>query len=124
MDVPCVPIELCDGSVKGLVEERASVCPLLEAGEPGGVRLARERALEQVLNRRITQRTWGRLQFRVRLGAGRVIIQGSSPTYYLKQLALAAVREVLPSAPVELEIRVAKAGTLSGLGHPPAVLVS
>jgi hypothetical protein len=124
MDVPCVPIELCDGSVGGLVEERAGACPLLEPGEPGAVQQAEGGALEQVLNRCIAQRTWGRLQFRVRLGAGRVIIQGSSPTYYLKQLALAAVREVLPSAPVELEIRVAKAGTLSGLGHPPAVLVS
>jgi hypothetical protein len=110
MNGPCAPIDLCDGSVGELVNEGASGCPLLEPGEPGGVRQAEARALEQVINRRITQRTWGRLQFRVRLGAGRVIIQGSSPTYYLKQLALAAVREVLSSAPVELDIRVAKAG--------------
>jgi hypothetical protein len=110
MNVPCVPIDLCDGSVGELVQGRASACPLLEPGEHIGVRQTEGGALEQVINRRISQRTWGRLQFRVRLGAGRVIIQGSSPTYYLKQLALAAVREVLPSAPVELDIRVAKAG--------------
>jgi hypothetical protein len=110
MNVPCVPIDLGDGSVGELITEQASGCPVLEPGEPGGGRQAEGKALEQMINRRMTQRTWGRGQFRVRLGAGRVIIQGSSPTYYLKQLALAAVREVLPSAPVELEIRVAKAG--------------
>ena len=100
-----------------------SACPLLEPGAPGGVPQEEGSALEQALNRRITQRTWGRLQFRVRLGVGRVIIQGSSPTHYLKQLALAAVREVLPTAPVDLEIRVAKSGMPTRPGHPPTVFV-
>ncbi len=123
MNVPCVPLDRGDGSGGDLVNGWASACPLLEPGDPSEVRQAEARTLQQVLNHRITQRTWGRLQFRVRLGAGRVIIQGSSPTYYLKQLALAAVRDVLPSAPVELEIRVAKAGAFSGPAHPTAVLV-
>lgn len=118
MDEACVPIALGGEPVGELVKERAGVCPLLGHGEPGGIEPAEDGALEQVLDRRIAQRTWGRLRFRVRMGAGRVIIHGSSPTYYLKQLALAAVREVLPSAPVELKIRVAKGGALPGLGHP------
>jgi hypothetical protein len=99
-----------------------SACPLLEPEATGGVEQEEGNALEQVLDRRITQRTWGRLQFRVWLGAGRVIIQGRSPTYYLKQLALAAVREVLPTAPVELQIRVVKTGALSGPCHQRTVL--
>jgi hypothetical protein len=76
----------------------------VESGWPKGT------ALEQVLDRRIAQRTWGRLQFRVPLKSGRVVIQCSSATNCLKQLALEAVWEVLPSTLLELEIRVAKAG--------------
>ena len=109
MDAPCVSID--------------RACPFLEPGAPGEAQRQEGSTLDQVLNGRITQRTWGRLRFRVRLGAGRVIIQGSSPTYYLKQLALAAAQEVLPTAPVDLEIRVGKDGMLPRAGHPPAMLV-
>jgi hypothetical protein len=123
MDVTCEPIDLSDGSTGELAKQRESACPLVQPGEPGEVAQSEARALEQALNRRIIQRTSGRLQFCDRLRAGPVTIQGSSPTHYLKQLTLAAVREVLPSTSVELEIRVAKAVALSGPSRPTAVLV-
>jgi hypothetical protein len=76
---------------------------------PYGERRTTAEALEQAVRRRIAQRTWGRLrQLEVEVDAQRVIVRGSSPTYYLKQLALAAVQEALPATPVELDILVAK----------------
>jgi hypothetical protein len=65
-------------------------------------------ALEQAVRRHIAQRTWGRLrELQVEVDAHGVVVRGSSPTYYLKQRALAAVQEVLPATPVELDIQVA-----------------
>ncbi len=123
MDLSRVPFDQLDARVEDLVAHRESVCPLLGSGQHGEVRQSDGGALEPFLIRRITQRTSGRVQFRVRLDAGRVIIEGSSPTHYLKQLALVAVQEVLPSAPVDLKIRVTKVGSLSGPIPAPAVLL-
>jgi hypothetical protein len=79
-------------------------------GDPGRKRRISVEGLEQLVLRRITQRTWGRLrQLYVEVNAQRVLVRGSSPTYYLKQLALAAVQETLPATPVELDILVTKA---------------
>ncbi len=76
------------------------------AGPRGG---ASAEALEQAVRRRIAQRTWGRLrQLEVEVDAQRVVVRGSSPTYYLKQLAIAAVQEALPGTPVELDVLVTK----------------
>jgi hypothetical protein len=77
--------------------------------EAGGGRRTPIEALEQAVLRRIAQRTWGRLrQVHVEVDRQRVIVRGSAPTYYLKQLALVAVQEVLPDTPVEHDILVAK----------------
>jgi hypothetical protein len=66
-------------------------------------------ALEQAVRRRIAQRTWGRLRrLLVEVDSRRVFVRGCSPTYHVKQLALAAVLEALPAASVELDIQVAK----------------
>lgn len=55
----------------------------------------------------ITERTWGRIQrLKVNLAEGRLVIQGSAPSYYLKQLALNAVRRVDPTIPMDLQIKV------------------
>jgi hypothetical protein len=63
--------------------------------------------LEQALERGIVQRTWGRIrQLRVKLTDGRLTVRGYAASYYAKQLALAAVREVKPSDPVDLDIEV------------------
>jgi hypothetical protein len=63
--------------------------------------------LVQMIQHRIHLNTWGRIhELQVEAHGNRVIIHGSSPSYYLVQLAVSAVREVLPSRPMELHIRV------------------
>jgi hypothetical protein len=63
--------------------------------------------LERALEREIVQRTWGRIrQLRVELTEGRLSVRGYTSSYYAKQLALAAIREVNPSDPVDLDIQV------------------
>jgi hypothetical protein len=67
----------------------------------------REELLAQSLQRQIHRGTWGRIQgLQVELCGDRVIIHGSSPSYHLIQLALLAIRLVLPSRAVELDIQV------------------
>ncbi len=74
----------------------------METTAPAGVE-----PLEQLLRRRIESRTWGRVRhLRLALGAGGVFVQGSCPSYYVRQLVLAAVREVLPATPVDLDVEV------------------
>jgi hypothetical protein len=55
----------------------------------------------QVVERRIMERTWRRIrQLRVEVYAGRVVVQGQTPWYYAKQLAILAVQEALRDAGV------------------------
>jgi hypothetical protein len=71
--------------------------------------------LEQALERHIAQRTWGRIQrLGVELAEDRVIVHGCTATYYAKQLALVAVREVLDAMPVQLDIQVGPRGRAIG----------
>ena len=66
--------------------------------------------LERALEREIVQRTWGRIrQLRVEQRDGRLTVCGYTLSYYAKQLALTAVREVYPSDPVDLDIQVISA---------------
>ena len=66
-----------------------------------------DEVLERKLHRQIEQRTWGHVRYlRVALGSDGVVVHGLSPSYYIKQLVLATVREVLPSTPVDLDIEV------------------
>jgi len=63
------------------------------------------------IERQIMQRTWGRIrQLRVTATSERVCISGTASSYYLKQLALAAVTEALAAAAispiVEVDIQV------------------
>jgi len=59
------------------------------------------------LKRRIEARTGRRIrQLRVECSGPRVTVRGVAPSYYLKQLALSALRELLPFAPVDLDIQV------------------
>jgi hypothetical protein len=68
-------------------------------------------ALEEVIERHITQRTWGRVhQLHVEVRDGRAHVRGCAPTYYVKQLAIQAVHDVDESLPVELEIDVYAVG--------------
>jgi hypothetical protein len=59
------------------------------------------------MERLISCRTWGRVQgVRVEMREGKVVIFGRAPTYYVRQLALAAVAEVLGKNQQQLEIEV------------------
>lgn len=87
----------------------AAPVTLCEVASPRKGRRATAEALEQAVRRRIAQRTWGRLcRLEVEVDARRVLVRGNSPTYYLKQLALAAVQEAFPATPVEFDIVVVK----------------
>jgi len=75
--------------------------PDLETADP---------ALSQSLERRILERTCGRVSsLCVDVQDNAIIVRGATPTYYLKQLVLQAVLESLPNStkrPVTLEIEV------------------
>jgi hypothetical protein len=58
----------------------------------------RSKALEQAVMGRIVNRTWGRMQaLAIELTDGELVVRGSSPCHYVKQLALQAVLDVLSS---------------------------
>ena len=63
--------------------------------------------LDEVLERRILQRTWGRIhQLQVERQGEQVTVRGYCPSYYIKQLALLAVQEMGDTNPVRFEIQV------------------
>jgi hypothetical protein len=67
--------------------------------------------LDEVLERRILQRTWGRIhQLQVERQADEVIVRGYCPSYYIKQLALLAVQEMGEAFSVRFEIQVGGVG--------------
>ncbi len=69
---------------------------------------AKDTDLERAIRRQIVERTYGRVHYlEIEVQDGQVRVQGVAPTYYVKQLALTAVREVSESAPVVLAIEVA-----------------
>ena len=61
-----------------------------------------------VIERAIRERTWGRVRhLRVESRSELVVVHGSTPTYYLKQLALEAAREALAAnRPLFIDIDV------------------
>jgi len=60
-----------------------------------------------VLERQIAQRTWRRIhRLRVERVNGRLVVQGWTSSYYVKQLALLAVREVFEAASMPLDCEV------------------
>jgi hypothetical protein len=70
---------------------------------------AGEEPLAQAVRRHIETNTWGRIrELEVELTVDRVIVHGYSPSYYLIQRALLAVREVFPSKPVSLDVQIAR----------------
>ncbi len=68
--------------------------------------------LEEDLERRIVQRTWGRIhRLQVERKGNQVIVRGFSPSYYVKQLALLAVQEMGQAGTVQLDIQVGEGET-------------
>jgi hypothetical protein len=67
--------------------------------------------LEEELERRIIQRTWGQIhRLQVERQGDQLIVRGYSPSYYLKQLALLAVQESGQAFPIRLDIQVGTGG--------------
>jgi hypothetical protein len=61
----------------------------------------------EAVARQIQQRTWGRIRrLRVEWKDSRVVVQGCAPSYYVKQLALQAVRDLDEKVTVDLDIEV------------------
>ncbi|MCI0457963.1 MAG: hypothetical protein L0Z62_13435 [Gemmataceae bacterium] len=59
------------------------------------------------IERQIEARTGRRVrQLRVDCAGNRVSVEGLAASYHVKQLALSAVRELLPTKPVDLHIEV------------------
>jgi hypothetical protein len=74
--------------------------------------------LEEDLERRILQRTWGRIhQLQVQRQGDQVIIRGYCPSYYIKQLALLAVQETGETIPVRFEIQVGEGAPRPSEGY-------
>ncbi len=102
------PAPLCEEAIPEATPGWSTPVPGEGIASPRKGRRTAAEVLEQAVRRRIAQRTWGRLRrLEVEVDERRVVVRGSSPTYYLKQLALAAVQEALPATPVELDIAVA-----------------
>jgi len=83
---------------------------------PGTECLDLERSIEQ----QIARSTMGRLRrLSVEVTPERVVVHGFTSSYYVKQLALHGVQEVLRSAeprPVELDIEVGHIASTHGRG--------
>ncbi len=61
--------------------------------------------LEQAVERRVAERTWGRIhRLNVRVTADRLHVQGVTSSYYCKQLAIQAVMEALGDDTVLLPV--------------------
>lgn len=75
--------------------------------------------LEQTLERHISERTWGRIHcLQVSVTDERVSVQGFTASYYVKQLAIQAILEVLgPSHDwrVDADIEVGNCETRNGV---------
>jgi osmotically-inducible protein OsmY len=82
--------------------EARARAPLAQGGMLGGGPVQAGWAeFGQTIERRIMERTWRRIrQLRVEVYVGRVVVQGQTPWYYAKQLAILAVQEALREAGV------------------------
>jgi hypothetical protein len=74
-------------------------------------------ALENRIQERILLRTWGRIkQLHLAVREDKIVVWGYVPSYYLRQLAIQAVREVVGAQAFEDAIEVieeTEAGLLS-----------
>jgi len=98
-------------------DDQPPEAPGTASGNPAAVQ-RESTALAEAIKRRIMVRTWGRIQsLEVEQMGGGVVIRGGAPCYYLKQLALQGVLDVLGSARairIELNVRVPGSPAMSG----------
>jgi hypothetical protein len=93
--------------------------PVMSADQQGLPRTTEaEQALERAIERQITQRTWGRLQgLEVRVSHDQVIVRCRAPSYYMEQLALQGVLDLVGSAGamrIQLNVEVSGPPTSGG----------
>ena len=71
-----------------------------------------EQALERAIEGRVRQRTWGRLQgLEVKVSHDLVIVGGYAPSYYLLQLALQGVLDLVePSGAMRIQLNIQVGG--------------
>jgi hypothetical protein len=74
-----------------------------------------QHALERAIERQVMQRTWGRIQaLEVKVSNNLVVVCGRAPSYYVEQLAVQGVLDVVEVAGgmrIELNIQVASRPT-------------
>ena len=77
--------------------------------------------LEEAIERCIQERTSGRIhQLHVETPANRVVVHGYTSSYYVKQLAIQAVLDVLgarETVPVQMDIQVGEPGPRDSQGQ-------
>ena len=77
-----------------------------------------EQALERAIERQIRQRTWGRLQgLEVRVSQDLVIVRGRAPSYYVEQLALQGILDLVePSGAMRIQLNIQVGGPPTSAG--------
>jgi hypothetical protein len=67
-----------------------------------------EQALERAIERQVMQRTWGRLQaLEVKVSQNLVVVRGRAPSYYVEQLAVQGVLDVIePAGAMQIELNI------------------
>jgi hypothetical protein len=88
-----------------------------QQGAPGAAEA--EQALERAIASRIRQRTSGRLHgLEVSVSHDLVIVRGRAPSYYVKQLALQGVLELVePSGAMRIQLNIQVGGPPTSAGE-------
>jgi hypothetical protein len=76
--------------------------------------------LRQTIERQIAQRTWGRIhRLALEDRENRLIVHGYTCSYYVKQLAIQAILDVVgaEAKEVQVDIEVGAAGPAPGIGQ-------
>jgi hypothetical protein len=76
--------------------------------EGGGQSVERQQALARAIERQVVRRTWGRIQaLEVEVTDHRVTVRGRAPSYYVEQLALLGVLDLVdPAGAFRIELKV------------------
>ena len=71
-----------------------------------------EMALERAIERQVMQRTWGRIQaLEVKVSPNLVVVRGRAPSYYVEQLALQGVLDLVePAEAMRIQLNVQVGG--------------
>jgi transketolase len=92
----------------------------MSADEQGLPRTAEaEQALERAIEGRIRQRTWGQLQrLEVSVCHDLVIVRGLAPSYYVEQLALQGILDLIePSGAMRIQLNIQVVGSPTSAGE-------